>query len=128
MIKSKTKNKNLKVTMMKKLTFKSFRGFQVVNLALYLKLKTRKSWKFFLLQFLIVYESQDPKSKKWLQTKKRYIFTRWINTKTWKFPRFPSFWFYLIAEIENSGKFSFTSDSSSSILFFWNKTQLQTDN
>ena len=37
--------------MMKKLTFKSFRGFQVVDLVLYLKLKTRKSWQVSFTSF-----------------------------------------------------------------------------
>ena len=78
--------------------YQCFQGFRVFNFALYPKSKTRKSRK--VLFCLNVGGIWNSKSKKWPK-RKNINFTMWFEKKKCQFPRFPSFRFCPILEIEN---------------------------
>ena len=58
--------------------------------------KLRILGKFYLLKFLVVYETQNQKN----ELKEKTYFTMWFEKKS-QFPRFPSFQFCPILEIKN---------------------------
>ena len=57
---------------------------------------------FILLQLLVVYETQYPKTKKKTWGKRNITLWCGLIRKIWKFPRFPSFRFGPMNKIENS--------------------------
>ena len=75
--------------------YTNYRGFRVFVFALYPKLKTRKSWKVLLYLIFWYYFWQ-----KWPKGKKLYLYDV-VWEKKCPFPRFPSFRFCPIFEIEN---------------------------
>ena len=93
--------KNWKVPIWFKRKNKNLRDFWVFDFTLYLRSKTRKSWKFRLPWIMTLIIIQDLKiPKKSMETKtKRFQYD--LEQKG-KFPRFPSFRFCSIPKIENS--------------------------
>ena len=75
-----------------------FWGFRVFYFALYLKLKLGNLGKCFLLKFLVVYKTQNRKNNK---KEENFNFPMCLEKEKYTFPRFPSFRFYSLLEIEN---------------------------
>ena len=61
-------------------------------------IKLRNLWKFYLLKFWVVYETQNQKNN---LKEKTFNLKMWFQKNKCPFPRFPSFRFCPILEIEN---------------------------
>ena len=92
-------NKTLKVTITRKIKFPRFPSFwfwpipEIENLEV--------SENFGLIQFLVAWETQNPKTRK-LTSNKENVTLRWDLIKKRKLQWFPSFQFGSINKMENS--------------------------